>query len=336
MPKIGFCSDPRFIEHNTGPTHPERPDRIRAIHKAVRDAGLLTSPNPFADFQLDLGIKPLGIPPLVELTPKPADEKWLLSVHPEKLVQHVKHACSLSAVLDQSDTPTEPRSFATALLAAGAALTCCDAVMSGQMQRAFAAIRPPGHHAEPDRSMGFCLFSNIAIAAKYLQQAHGIGKIAIVDFDVHHGNGTQAVFEADPTVLFISLHQDPRTCYPGGGYDWEKGVGPGVGYTLNVPFDPGAGDSEYMAAMKSKVIPALDAFKPEMLLISAGFDAHHDDPLAQINLSDDAFEMMTRLLLEVADRHCQGRIVSLLEGGYNLRALGRGVVRHLVGMMNGS
>jgi acetoin utilization deacetylase AcuC-like enzyme len=237
-------------------------------------------------------------------------------------------------VLDQSDTPTEPRSFATALLAIGAGLRCCDAVVAGEVQRAFAAIRPPGHHAEPDRSMGFCLFNNIAIAARYLQEKHGIGQIAIIDFDVHHGNGTQAVFEADPTVLFISLHQDPRTCYPGSGYDWEKGVGLGVGHTLNVPFDPGSGDAEYLAAMRSRVIPALDAFRPEMLLISAGFDAHRDDPLAQIHLSDEAFETITRELAAAADRHCKGRIVSLLEGGYNLRALGRSVVRHLVGLNN--
>jgi acetoin utilization deacetylase AcuC-like enzyme len=329
---VGFCSDRRFVEHDTGPHHPERPDRIRVIHQAVRDAGLIESPFPFADFRLDLGIKPLGVWRLVELMPEAADERWLLTVHPDHLVQKVKHACSLSGILDQSDTPTEPRSFATTLLAVGAGLKCCDAVMSGQVRRAFAAVRPPGHHAEPDRSMGFCLFNNIAIAARYLQQQYGIGKIAIVDFDVHHGNGTQAVFESDPSVQFISLHQNPRTCYPGSGYDWETGVGKGLGFTLNVPFDPGAGDTEYFAAMERKVIPALDAFAPEFLLISAGFDAHRDDPLAQIQLSEDAFEEMTRMLVAVAARHCNGRVVSMLEGGYNLRALGRSVVRHLIGL----
>jgi len=270
--------------------------------------------------------------PLVELVPAPADERWLLTVHQDHLVQRVKHACTLSGVLDQSDTPTEPRSFATALLAVGAGLRCCDAVVSGEVQRAFAAVRPPGHHAEPDRSMGFCLFNNIAIAARYLQQRHQVGKIAIVDFDVHHGNGTQAIFESDPSILFVSMHQDPRTCYPGSGYDWEKGVGKGVGHTLNVPFDPGAGDEEFMAATQAKVLPALDAFAPEVLLISAGFDAHRDDPLAQMQLSDDAFESITRELVAVADRHCQGRVVSLLEGGYDLLAMGRSVVRHLVAL----
>jgi acetoin utilization deacetylase AcuC-like enzyme len=330
---VGFCSSPRFIEHDTGPHHPERPDRIRAIFKAIRDAGLVMSLNPLAEFDLPLGLRPLGLPPLTELQPQAAEERWLLTVHPQAMVDHVKHVCKLNGVLDQSDTPCETRSFNTALLAVGAALRCCDAVMSGEVRRAFAAIRPPGHHAEPDRSMGFCLFSNIAIAARYLQQAHKVGKVAIVDFDVHHGNGTQAVFESDPTVLFISLHQEPRTCYPGSGYKYETGTGAGAGWTLNIPFDPGSGDAEYMHAMATKVLPALEAFEPGVLLISAGFDAHRDDPLAQINLSDDAFEEMTRELAGAANRLCGGRMVSLLEGGYNLRALGRGVVRHLVGMM---
>jgi acetoin utilization deacetylase AcuC-like enzyme len=331
---LGFCSSPAFIAHDTGPHHPECPNRIRAIHKAVRDAGLVVSPNPFPDFDLDFGIKPQGRMPLVEIVPEPADPRWVLTVHPQALIDRVKHVSALSGVLDQSDTPVEPRSYDTALLAVGAALRCCDAVMTGEVNRAFAAIRPPGHHAEPDRSMGFCLFSNIAIAARYLQQQHGLKKIAIVDFDVHHGNGTQAVFEADPSVLFISLHQDPRTCYPGSGYDWEKGVGAGLGTTLNLPFNPGCGDEEYFEAMRSTVIPALHDFKPEMLLISAGFDAHRDDPLAQINLSDDAFEIITRQLVDFADHACGGKVVSLLEGGYNLRALGRSVVRHLVGLMD--
>jgi acetoin utilization deacetylase AcuC-like enzyme len=332
MQTVGFCSDPRFIEHDTGAHHPERADRIRVIYQAVRDAGLIASVNPFGGGRFDLGIQPLGVGPLVELVARAAEERWLLSVHPAELVARVKHVSGLGGVLDQSDTPTEPRSFGTALLGVGAALVCCDAVMSGQVRRAFAAIRPPGHHAEPDRSMGFCLFNNIAIAARYLQQQYGVKKIAIVDFDVHHGNGTQAVFEADPSVLFVSLHQDPRTCYPGSGYDWEKGITQGVGTTLNIPFDPGAEESDYLLAMDGKVIPALDQFEPEVLLISAGFDAHRDDPLAQICLSDQAYETMTRRLVAAAERHCGGRVVSLLEGGYNLRALGRGVVRHLVGM----
>jgi acetoin utilization deacetylase AcuC-like enzyme len=180
--------------------------------------------------------------------------------------------------------------------------------------------------------MGFCLFSNIAIGARYLQQHHGVGKIAIVDFDVHHGNGTQACFDKDPTVLFISLHQHPATCYPGTGFEWETGTGPGRGFTLNIPFDPVAGDVEYVQAMSSRVLPELERFEPEVLMVSAGFDAHQADPLASINLTDDGFEMITRSLVAVADRFCKGRMISVLEGGYSLRALGRSVVRHVRAM----
>ncbi|HEY8668226.1 MAG TPA: histone deacetylase, partial [Tepidisphaeraceae bacterium] len=213
-------------------------------------------------------------------------------------------------------------------------LRCCDAVMAGEVRRAFAAVRPPGHHAEPDRAMGFCLFGNVAIAARYLQQRHGLGRIGIVDFDVHHGNGTQAAFEDDPSVLFISMHQHPATLWPRSGHDWEIGTGAGRGTILNLPFDPGAGDEEYLMAMEHYVLPALDEFHPEMLLISAGFDAHRDDPLAQIELSDAAYEIMTRELVALAERHCEGKVVSALEGGYNLMALGRGVVRHLIGLQS--
>ena len=330
---VGFCSSPRFIEHDTGPHHPERPDRIRVIHQAVRDAGLLKSPNPFRDTRFDLGLAPLDhVKALVELSPQPAKLDWLLEVHPSEHIERVKHACALGALLDQGDTPVEPRSFDTALLSAGAGLVCCDAVMSGRVKRAFAAVRPPGHHAEPGSAMGFCLFSNIAIAARYLQKQHGIERVAIVDFDVHHGNGTQAVFESDPSVLFISLHQHPATCYPGTGYEFETGTGAGEGYTLNIPMEPGATDDDYLNAMRSRVIPRVDKFQPQMLLLSSGFDAHHDDPLAQIEVSEDGFEAITRMLAAAADIHCGGKIVSLLEGGYNLRALGRSVVRHLVAM----
>ena len=326
----GFCSSSRFVEHDTGPAHPERPDRIRAIATAVRRAGMIASPNPFADFEIDFGPFPAASAKLVEL-PEPiaADEQWLRAVHPQGYIDRIREICaSGGGVLDAGDTPVGRESFEIARLAAGALLGCCDAVMGGSVRRAFASVRPPGHHAEPAQPMGFCLFANVSIAARYLQRAHGVGKIAIVDFDVHHGNGTQAVFESDPSVLFISLHQDPRTCYPGTGYPEEIGTGPGRGFTLNIPFPPGSGDAVYLHAFEARVLPMLDAFRPQFLLISAGFDAHRDDPLAQIDLSEDAFEQMTRLLADAANVHCGGRIVSALEGGYDLRALGRSVVRH--------
>ena len=235
-------------------------------------------------------------------------------------------------MLDDGDTPVGVSSYDIALLSLGSLLGCCDAVMNSQARRAFSAARPPGHHAEPDRPMGFCLFANVAIAAKYLQQQYGLQKIAIVDFDVHHGNGTQACLENDPSTLFISLHQHPRTCYPGSGFEWESGTGPGRGYTINVCFPPGSTDADYLKVMETRVLPELDAFRPEVLLLSAGFDAHRDDPLANIDLTEEGFEMMTRQLVAVAEKHCGGRVISALEGGYNLRALGRSVVRHLVAL----
>ena len=270
---------------------------------------------------------------LVELAPTPADEKLLTLVHTPQHVSRVKHVCEVGGgVLDLGDTPVGPQSYDVALLALGSAVRACDAVMSGEVTRAFSAARPPGHHAEPDRAMGFCLFSNIAIVARYAQQAYGLERVAVVDFDVHHGNGTQAAHESDPTVLFISLHQHPRTCYPGTGYDWETGTGPGRGFTVNIPLSPGSDDDDYARAFDARVIPELDKFRPQLLLISAGFDAHRADPLAQMNLCDECYETMTRRLVSVAAQHCDGRVVSLLEGGYDLAALGRSVVRHLIGL----
>jgi acetoin utilization deacetylase AcuC-like enzyme len=330
---LAFSSCPRFVEHDTGPEHPERPDRIRAIHAAVREAGLIDSPNPFPEFAHPFGIEAIGGPKLLELTPQVAEEQWLATVHTPEMIERARHICELGGgLLDQGDTPVGASSFEIALLSLGSLLGCCEAVIGGSAKRAFSAARPPGHHAEPDRSIGFCLFANVAIAARYLQRRHGIGKVAIVDFDVHHGNGTQACLEDDPTVLFVSLHQHPDTCYPGTGYDREVGVGPGAGFTLNIPFQPGAQDGDYLQMIDARVVPALDRFKPEVLLFSAGFDAHRDDPLAQVELTEDGFERITRRLLAVADQHCGGRVVSALEGGYNLRALGRSVVRHLVAM----
>jgi acetoin utilization deacetylase AcuC-like enzyme len=330
---LGFCTTPEFIKHDTGPHHPERPDRIRAISLAVRQAGLIDSSNPFPDFALDLQLSPVTGPKLLELTPEPADLDALCRIHPQSMIDRIRHICEVGGgLLDQSDTPVSRDSYAVALLSCGAVLKCCDAVMTGRVRRAFAAVRPPGHHAEPSAPMGFCLFSNVAVAARHLQKKHGIGKVAIVDFDVHHGNGTQAAFESDPSVLFISLHQHPRTCYPGTGFDWETGEGAGAGTTLNIPMMPGSGDDEYLLAFDDRVIPALEAYRPEVLLISAGFDAHREDPLAQMQVSENGFERMTRLLTHFADRHCGGRVISALEGGYNLRALGRSVVRHLVAL----
>lgn len=332
---IGFCSSPRFVEHDTGPNHPERPDRIRAVYTALHAAGMIRS-NPFPEFSVgfgDFGTMKRARSPLQELTFSPASRKWVELVHPPHYVDRIEHVCqSGGGVLDQGDTVVCPASYEIALLAVGAVLRCCDAVTGGEVVRAFAAVRPPGHHAEPDRAMGFCLFSNVAIAARYLKRIHGIERVAIIDFDVHHGNGTQACFDNDPSIYFASIHQHPRTCYPGSGYDWEIGTGVARGYTMNVPFKPGAGDAEYLSVFDKRIVPEIEEFGPQVLLISAGFDAHLEDPLADMQLSEEGYELMTRSLVAVADRTCDGRVVSVLEGGYNLRALGRSVVRHLVGL----
>jgi acetoin utilization deacetylase AcuC-like enzyme len=329
----GFSTSPRFVEHITGPLHPERPDRIRAIFKAVRDADLIDSPNPFTDFDLDFGLQPDAGVKLLELSPQLAEDRWLLTCHTAAHVKHIDRFCAIGGrILDHGDTPVGPNSAEIARLSLGSLLGCCDAIMQGRCRRAFSAARPPGHHAEPNRGMGFCLFSNVAIAARYLQRQHGVERVAIVDFDVHHGNGTQACLEDDPTVLFVSLHQHPKTCYPGTGYETEIGVGARQGFTLNIPIPPGTTDDLYLQAIDQRVLPALDRFKPQVLLLSAGFDAHADDPLAELELTDDGFAQITDRMVQAANAHCGGKIVSALEGGYNLRALGRCVVRHLRSM----
>ena len=329
---IGFASSPRFVDHDTRPGHPERPDRIRAIYTALHQAQLIPG-NPFAQFIKDFRPLPPFRNLLYSIEPRPADVKWLRTIHPQSHIDRIQKMCARGGgILDEGDTPVSPASFEVALLALGAILQSCDAVIDGTVQRAFAAIRPPGHHAEPNHPMGFCLFANVAIAAKYLQQKHNLQKIAIVDFDVHHGNGTQACFESDPSVFFVSMHQHPRTCYPGTGFESETGSGSGHGSILNIPFMPGSTDDAYISAMQTQILPALSHFHPEFLLISAGFDAHADDPLAQMSLTEVGFLRMTQILSNFADQYFQGRIVSALEGGYDLRALGRSVVNHLAGL----
>jgi len=335
---VAFAFSPRCVEHDTGPYHPERPDRIRAIARAVRQAGLIDSPDPFPQFKFDCGLKPpphastTAAPKLLELSAEPADERLTLLVHTPEHLRRVRHVSAIGGALDDGDTPVRPGSDEIALISLGLAIAAGEAVVRGSTRRAFAACRPPGHHAEPNRAMGFCLFCNIAILARHLQKAHGLGKIAIVDFDVHHGNGTQASLEEDPTILFVSLHQDPRTLYPGTGFANETGRGPGAGFTLNIPLTPGSDDANYLAAIESQVVPALEKFAPEILLVSAGFDAHVADPLSQMNVTEDGFFNMTRRLADFADSRCNGRLVSLLEGGYNLLALGRSTVAHLRAM----
>ena len=226
------------------------------------------------------------------------------------------------------DTVFGPGSLEAALRGAGGAMAGVDAVMEGWAKAAFVATRPPGHHAESNRAMGFCLFNNVAIAAFHARARWGLKRIAVVDFDVHHGNGTQDIFAPDPDLFYASTHQHP--CYPGTGLADERGV---AGNVVNVPLPPGSGSDDFREAWEHKIIPALSAFRPELLLISAGFDAHAADPLAQLRLREKDFTWVTNALLEVADTHCPGRVVSLLEGGYNLAATAASAAAHVRALM---
>jgi acetoin utilization deacetylase AcuC-like enzyme len=247
--------------------------------------------------------------------------------HTPEYVKAIQDACRHGVRRLDPDTYISPDSYQAALLAVGGALLGVDHVMEGGVSSAFVALRPPGHHAEREHAMGFCLFNNVVIAARYAQQYYGLKRVLIVDWDVHHGNGTQHAFEDDPSVLFFSTHQFPF--YPGTGRTSERGSGAGLGYTLNIPLAAGCGDGEYQQAFEEVLYPAARAFEPHLVLVSAGFDAHRDDPLASMNVTDDGYARLTTIVRDIAERYCEGRLVSLLEGGYNLDALARSVERHL-------
>jgi acetoin utilization deacetylase AcuC-like enzyme len=253
-------------------------------------------------------------------------EAALLRVHPPEHLAHVERVCAAGAAcIDGSDTTVVPASARAARRAAGGAVAAAERVWDGRWQNAFVAVRPPGHHAESAQAMGYCLFNNVAVAARALL-ARGAARVAILDWDVHHGNGTQHAFEADPSVYFASLHQWPL--YPGTGAAAERGRGAGAGTTRNCPMDAGTGDAEWLDVLERVVLPELDAFAPEAILISAGFDAHRRDPLAACNLSADGYAAMTRLVCAVARERAGGRVVSVLEGGYDLEALAESASAH--------
>jgi acetoin utilization deacetylase AcuC-like enzyme len=304
---VGLIQDPVFLEHDTG-EHPEAAGRLAAISRRLADCGIAAE--------------------VSSLASRPATAEELGAVHEPEFVEHVAWVCrSGLPLLDSADTAVCRKSYDVALHAAGAGLAAADRIAAGDWTRAFCAVRPPGHHAEHARAMGFCLFNNVAVLARYLQRRHGFGRVLILDWDVHHGNGTQHIFEEDPTVFYVSLHQWPF--YPGTGAAWERGRGRGSGTTLNVPLPLGTREQEYLASLDAKVLPAIDAFAPEILLISAGFDAHADDPLGGLRLGDETFVEMSRSVLDLARRHCNGRVISLLEGGYDLRSLARCVELHM-------
>lgn len=302
MRRTGYVYDERYLRHDPGAWHPERPDRLKAIQKNLQESGLTELVTPIQPYEAPL--------------------KWVERLHDPDYIRRFREACAQGKnIFEVPDCGICPESYDIALLAAGGVLAAADAVMEGKVDNAFCAVRPPGHHAERNRALGFCFFNNIAIGAVYLLENYGLERVAIVDWDVHHGNGTQHLFEADPRVFYLSLHEDPEYCYPGTGYRRETGKGPGQGFTLNLPFPPRSGDEDYLEALKKEGIPRLMEFAPQVLLISAGFDAHQSDPLAHMNLSQDAYRQMGRILLDLAQETAGGRLITVLEGGYNLEVL---------------
>ncbi len=298
-----FYTHSACLEHDPGPHHPESPARLRAVLAA------LSGPD-FAGLERR------------EAAEAAIDD--LLRLHPRAHVERILAAVPATghAALD-ADTVLSPASGRAALRAAGAVVAAVDAVVAGEADNAFCAVRPPGHHAEPNRAMGFCLFNNAAIGALRARQTHGLERVAVVDFDVHHGNGTQAAFEADNSLFYASTHQYPL--YPGTGAASETGVG----NIVNVPLRPMAGSGPFRRAFEERVLPALDAFRPQLVIVSAGFDAHCSDPLAQLMLDEGDYAWVTEKLVGLARRHARGRLVSTLEGGYDLAALGASAAAHL-------
>ncbi len=310
--RTGLVWDSRFMDHDTG----------LAVVSATVPADSIWEPQPHAASPQLVGraYRLLGrsgvLAHLEEVAPRPAARADLERVHTAAHVDHVRQVC-LDGGGDAGEfAPAGPATYDVALLAAGGALVAVDAVMSGRLRNAYALLRPPGHHAEPDRAMGFCYFNNVAVAARYAQDIHGAQRVAIVDWDVHHGNGTQAAFHADPSVLFVSLHQDGW--YPtGSGPVEDTGTGDGEGFTINIPLPPGTGNAGYLAAFDRVVLPALRAFAPDLILVSAGQDPSGVDPLARMACSADAFRQFAARLAALADEVCEGRLVACHEGGYS-------------------
>lgn len=301
--KVSFFYSDTFLLHSPPPGHPERSERLRSLIDHLKRDSIWN----VVDHR----------------TPVPASVDHILPIHTRDHLQRIQHICETGGgPLDEGDTHAGPTSYDVAMLAAGAVISAVDTVLDNQANAAFCAVRPPGHHAERDRPMGFCLFNNAAIGARHAQHNRGIERVAILDWDVHHGNGTQHLFEDDPTVLYISLHQYPF--YPGTGARNERGTGKGVGYTMNFPLPAGTGEGEYASLFKKEIVPALEHYRPGLLLLSAGFDAHKDDPLAGMELTEHSFGMFTTLVRDIAP------IVSVLEGGYNLDALAKSVEQHLI------
>ncbi len=307
--KTALVHHPFYAKHDTGPGHPETPLRYRAVMDALgNDEELWTS--------------------LLEITPEKASKGMMLAAHTQQHYKRVEGAIEHGQDRLDADTTISIQSFDASLFAAGGACAAVDAVMQGDADNAFVAVRPPGHHSTAENAMGFCLFNNVAVAARHAQNHYKeIDRVAILDWDVHHGNGTQGIFYTDPGVFFFSMHQYPW--YPGSGARGETGHGRGLGATLNVPVKANTRAGEQVRMFEAAVEDIAKSFRPDMIFISAGFDAHISDPLGQLQLKDDDFLAMTRVVRQWADEACGGRVVSCLEGGYNLETLGETVRNHV-------
>ncbi len=310
MRRTGYVYDDRYLWHDPGSWHPERPDRLKAIQANLKESGVLEL--------------------LIQIDPYSAPLAWVERLHDPDYIRRFREACQRGeTIFEVEDCGISPQSYEIALLAAGGVMAAADAIMGDRVDNAFCAVRPPGHHAERDRAMGFCFFNNAALGAVYLLENFGLERVAIIDWDVHHGNGTQHLFEADPRVFYLSLHEDPQYCYPGTGYRLEEGSGPGKGFTLNLPFPPRSGDEEYLEALQNEGLPRLRQFAPQFVVISSGFDAHSKDPLAHMHLTRMGYREMGRLVLDLAQESAGGRLIAVLEGGYNLEVLEECVEDHL-------
>jgi acetoin utilization deacetylase AcuC-like enzyme len=310
MKKTGFVYDDRYLLHDTGEFHPESPERLRVICKRLSESGILEK--------------------LTLIEAYKANQKWIEMVHNIHYIMRFDEACiSGFPDFEHPDNAICRDTYEVAYLAVGGVLRAIDMVMDGEIDNAFCAVRPPGHHAEVDKPMGFCYFNNVAIGARYVQKEYGIKRVAIIDFDVHHGNGTQHIFDRDPTVFYYSIHEHPSFAYPGTGREFEVGVGEGDGYTVNSPVLPGKGDEEYRRMIMQDLVPGIKKFQPEFLILSAGFDAHQSDLMSGTNLSTDGYDFVSEVIMNLANRFTDGKVVSVLEGGYNLDVLPILVENHI-------
>ncbi len=308
--KSAIIYSDHFLHHDPGQGHPESPERLKSIIRYLKN-------NPqFKNLEF--------------IEPKPASISHIRDVHSEEYIQKVIEICEKGGGNLDPDTGVSRESFHVALMAAGAGITAGDMIMEGKLTNAFCAVRPPGHHAEFDKGMGFCIFNNVAITARYLQKKYGIEKIMIIDWDVHHGNGTQHIFEEDDSVFYISIHQFPH--YPMTGKADERGIGKGEGFTLNVPLRANSDDQIYLRVFREILQPAVESFKPKFILISAGFDSHISDPLGNMHVSDSCFFEMTKFVVRWAKNFSEGRIISILEGGYSLPHLPFSVGAHILAL----